>query len=1019
MAEFVTSVRAALQKLASTIKAIAPTNGARAVGQGEIVLRVADYGADNAALADQGAAIQACLDAANTRGGAIVELTEGVTYSITTALKPKSNTKIVGRGTLKAVGSLTTYLMLVQNVSNVSLNDFTIDMNKADPTTNPNGTTNQNSNATQQGIYVSQTSATVGGSNIRINGVTVKNGWQRGIAVVASGSNVLTDIFITDCVITNCSERGIYVTAKGNADLTTPSTSRRIRILRNTISGVGNVGIQVVGCSYVWVNDNVLDGAGSTSSGIVFSTTGSTSLVTDFECSGNKIIGYITTSPATVWGIVVSVNCVRFSVADNVINGCAGGISCDVTDAANPDAVVNTNGVVSGNSVSGSIGNHGININRCGNLSLVGNSFVGNANSIACGIAVSNSAYCTISGNTCNNNGRYGIAIYGTNAGTGGHTIGPNTLVGNGTAAFSSSNPPIPIIQTVTDTTLSDSASSVRTTLDNLYQNRTTRTKHAPAFGLYFPEAEGAVADGVADDSAAIAAAFTAAGTTGTVALARGKRYAIKSQVTIPTQARLNGNDATIVWLGATNVVAFRVNSYTKISHLTMDCGSAPPSTAVYVVSGADEVDLTRITVMSSTTAGTAFSLVGCTNTNIDYCDVSGAGIAYNVMNASQNCKLTHITAAKVTIGVQILAGTSAAPSDIDVDYFTVTEWSRDTNGNVNAVLGFPLRSIGGSTTALRNQRIRFRWCTILGPSRGYIDNATPGGTSDQINATNTDTFTAIGCISMYGGDMGMSITNCTKVNLIGNTTSNNTAGGITISTGCSIVTVSDNIAMNNGQNWDNHAPSDDARFGIGSRGANVVNLSNNVVGDNQATPTQNYGIRLLDAADNISVGPNVYNGNKIAKFYSDGAQTNLNNLDVGAGADNLGKQVSYAFVTTAATATIATVNTWTAFTNAPSITLPNDGGTYRVELHGVAATLNPAGTLAIGMSGNGGTTRIKSGSHNHTNTNNQDRAHLVAGKVVGSGQTITIWAYSSVVGTATILAQNDSPLELWATRVA
>lgn len=40
---------------------------------------------------------------------------------------------------------------------------------------------------------------------------------------------------------------------------------------------------------------------------------------------------------------------------------------------------------------------------------------------------------------------------------------------------------------------------------------RVTPTKHAPALGLYFPEAEGAVGDGVADDTAAVVAAFAAA----------------------------------------------------------------------------------------------------------------------------------------------------------------------------------------------------------------------------------------------------------------------------------------------------------------------------------------------------------------------------------------------------------------------------------------------------------------------------------------------------------------------------
>lgn len=47
------------------------------------------------------------------------------------------------------------------------------------------------------------------------------------------------------------------------------------------------------------------------------------------------------------------------------------------------------------------------------------------------------------------------------------------------------------------------------------YAGRTSRAKHAPAFGLYFPEAEGALGNGVADDGAALQAAATLAQTNG------------------------------------------------------------------------------------------------------------------------------------------------------------------------------------------------------------------------------------------------------------------------------------------------------------------------------------------------------------------------------------------------------------------------------------------------------------------------------------------------------------------------
>lgn len=75
---------------------------------------------------------------------------------------------------------------------------------------------------------------------------------------------------------------------------------------------------------------------------------------------------------------------------------------------------------------------------------------------------------------------------------------------------------------------------------------RVTPTKHAPAFGLYFPEAEGAAGDGVTDDSAAIQAAFNALPQDGslgggTVYLS-ATQYRVNSQVVITKHgARLAG----------------------------------------------------------------------------------------------------------------------------------------------------------------------------------------------------------------------------------------------------------------------------------------------------------------------------------------------------------------------------------------------------------------------------------------------------------------------------------------------
>lgn len=84
---------------------------------------------------------------------------------------------------------------------------------------------------------------------------------------------------------------------------------------------------------------------------------------------------------------------------------------------------------------------------------------------------------------------------------------------------------------------LSDTASQSRTQLDDSYPARENPTQHAPAFGLYFPEAEGAVRDGSTNDAAAIQAAIDAmpgdiSSGGGTLVLSAGS-YVIATQVNI------------------------------------------------------------------------------------------------------------------------------------------------------------------------------------------------------------------------------------------------------------------------------------------------------------------------------------------------------------------------------------------------------------------------------------------------------------------------------------------------------
>lgn len=379
---------------------------------------------------DQPAMAATCTAAAAGRGKVYPDPSK--TYGLGTHVTVPANTHIVG-GAFKALASSTSRAFLIQNVSDVTLENVTVDLNKS-------ATANGGANTNQQGVYVSNTTGTM--ARIRLDGVTVKNGHQRGIHVATSGAaNAITDLTIDRCTVSDVSGNAVHISATGNADKTTPSTSRRIKVTRCTITNPGLVGVQVQGCSDVDISDNTLDGGGvATSHGIVLSTSGSTSHVTDFTITRNRVTGFAT---AARWGIVVSVDSKRFTIAGNIVRACTGGITVDPENGGAVGVRVQVDGAVTGNTVTasvGSTGSHGIHARLCEHLSISGNTSRGNAGA---GVLIANAFGCAVTGNVLSGNGTYGVQVSGTDAGTGGHWVGPNALNGNTSGAASFTATPV------------------------------------------------------------------------------------------------------------------------------------------------------------------------------------------------------------------------------------------------------------------------------------------------------------------------------------------------------------------------------------------------------------------------------------------------------------------------------------------------------------------------------------------------------------------------------------------------
>lgn len=382
---------------------------------------------------DDSAAIQAALSASVVAGNkGVVLLRDGAVYGLGNRLTLPAGSTLAGRATLKMLAGATSQAILIQNVSDVRVTDLSIDMNKS---ATAGGSS---SNAAWQGIYISATNQPM--RNITVRGVSVANGWQRGIAAVSTNAaNPICDLVIDRCAVSNVGDVGIFVSCIGNTDRITPSTSQRISILAPTVTGDGKGGVQLIGCSYATIDDPYLDGQGtSTGHGICFSTAGTTTHVTDFSCTKAKVKGY---TGAGKWAIVVSNSCTRFSINGNpAITGNTGGITIDPEDAAAVGVLTDVAGVVFANTIRGSLGGAGISARTCKNLTVSGNTSIGNNGS---GIGLSNCYGCSVIGNTSNGNAAFGVAISGTNTGTGGHTIGPNTTRDNVAGAVNTSATPI------------------------------------------------------------------------------------------------------------------------------------------------------------------------------------------------------------------------------------------------------------------------------------------------------------------------------------------------------------------------------------------------------------------------------------------------------------------------------------------------------------------------------------------------------------------------------------------------
>jgi parallel beta-helix repeat protein len=383
-----------------------PTNGARAVGAGELVLNVDDYGATGNGTTDDTTAIQSALTAARA-AKAVLTFTRNKTYIVSATLNP-TGVNMQGFGaTLKVKPSITMNFNLFQSSGAFTATDLTLDLNKAN-------TTDPGSNTQGCGVYMFATSGWAGVA--ALTNVRVINGHQVGIrAQTASTPTDAATVPASALILVGCQVEN----TKFGTWLSYLSRLRVIGCVVDTTTADGMYDFVTRDARYI---ANTVTNAGG--HGIV------TQYSSGFIATGNRT--RTTVGGITVGGGSTTITEARdFVIANNFITGSTlNGISIDTTKIGFGTTVVDTFGSVTGNVIRGNT-IHGIYLHNAGHVSVSGNTCHGNLNG---GLAM-DARYVSVSGNTFTANA-WGIKFLGNTGTYGNYAIGRNLVQLNTTAQF-------------------------------------------------------------------------------------------------------------------------------------------------------------------------------------------------------------------------------------------------------------------------------------------------------------------------------------------------------------------------------------------------------------------------------------------------------------------------------------------------------------------------------------------------------------------------------------------------------
>jgi hypothetical protein len=392
----------------------------------------------------------------------------------------------------------------------------------------------------------------------------------------------------------------------------------------------------------------------------------------------------------------------------------------------------------------------------------------------------------------------------------------------------------------------------------------------------------GAVGDGVTDDVTAINAAITAANvaTVGTPSIVYlpwtstgygASALVMKSGVTLRGEKRVvlkKVGASTAYWMSS----AF---SDVVFENLTIDLNGLITSGAIRATSGSQRVTVRNCKFISSAALGVGvmpFGTQGDVN-DIRIEDCWFDGLKDNIQ-INQNVTRCFIRRNLFTNWsehcIYVLGTATQASTDLWIEHNTFRDML--LTGTIRQAV-----TISGNDAFL-HKRIRLNYNEVYGPGFSYTDPVNPGA-ADQLSMHRTEDFEVIGNTSKDGGDMGITIAQqCRRGVVANNICTGNDVGGIALgsssSTSLKDVIVTGNVLMNNGKNgFGDRSVWNRTGFYM-YRATNIV-VSGNRIGDDQGSPTQQYGASMWICTGIKFVG-NVWAGLVLGQIYNGGSNVDL-----------------------------------------------------------------------------------------------------------------------------------------------